>query len=584
MNTPLHHGQPIRISISLANEQDREVIYAMRHEVYARELGQHVENAVGRLTDKLDTINVYIVAKAGEEMAGFVSITPPNEVGYSIDKYFKREELPLTFDEELFEARILTVAEAWRSSRVAALLMYAALRYIQFHGGKTVVGIGRLEVLEMYKHVGFHSLRKQVQAGNVTFELITAAVEDNRSQFMKLIADLEQHTDWNLNNISFHKSDLVYHGGAFFEAIGEEFDGLERKEEVISADVLDAWFDPAPHVIHALTQYLPWILKTSPPTGCEGMRRAIARSRSVKENNILPGAGSSDLIFLALGHWLHHRSRVLILDPMYGEYAHVLEKITGCHVERLNLAQNKNYIVQPQELEDQLKLGYDWVVLVNPNSPTGQHLPREILEKILRAAPPSTRFWIDETYVEYAGPSQSLENFAANSTNVLICKSMSKVYALSGVRCAYLCGPEPMIAELRPISPPWAVSLPGQMAACEALKSLSYYEEKWQETHQLREELSRELQQLGWEVFPSCANFLLCHLPEDQPMVADLVEACRKQKLFLRDVSSMGKCFDQHTLRIAVKNQQTNLKMLEILRDVLSEMGIERIVEERLTL
>src|SRR6266498_2772775 len=231
MNTPLHDGQPIRISISLANEQDREVIYAMRHEVYARELGQHVENAVGRLTDKLDTINVYIVAKAGEEMAGFVSITPPNEVGYSIDKYFKREELPLTFDEELFEARILTVAEAWRSSRVAALLMYAALRYIQFHGGKTVVGIGRLEVLEMYKHVGFHSLRKQVQAGNVTFELITAAVEDNRSQFMKLIADLEQHTDWNLNNIAFTKAIWSIMAGHSLRQLGKNLMGSNEKRK-----------------------------------------------------------------------------------------------------------------------------------------------------------------------------------------------------------------------------------------------------------------------------------------------------------------------------------------------------------------
>jgi histidinol-phosphate/aromatic aminotransferase/cobyric acid decarboxylase-like protein len=141
-----------------------------------------------------------------------------------------------------------------------------------------------------------------------------------------------------------------------------------------------------------------------------------------------------------------------------------------------------------------------------------------------------------------------------------------------------------MIEELTPISPPWAVSLPGQIAACEALKSLSYYEEKWQETHKLREELSRELQQLGWEVFPSCANFLLCHLPVNQPLVADLVEACRNQNLFLRDVSGMGKCFDQRTLRIAVKDQQTNSIMLEILREVLSEMGIERTQEVRMPL
>jgi histidinol-phosphate/aromatic aminotransferase/cobyric acid decarboxylase-like protein len=197
-------------------------------------------------------------------------------------------------------------------------------------------------------------------------------------------------------------------------------------------------------------------------------------------------------------------------------------------------------------------------------------MSREVLESILKAAPRSTRFWIDETYVEYAGLAQSLEQFAASSTNVMICKSMSKVYALSGVRCAYLCGPAGMIAELRPLSPPWAVSLPGQIAACEALKSMPYYEERWRETHKLREELASELKQLGWKVFPGCANFLLCELPTDQPLVRGLVEACRKQKLYLRDVTSMGECFDHRTLRIAVKDKQTNLKMLQIISNVLA--------------
>jgi GNAT superfamily N-acetyltransferase len=278
VNTPFHDTKPTRFSSSLADEHDHQITYGIRYEVYARELGQHAENSQGRLMDKLDTINVYIVAKVGEEIAGFVSVTPPNEVGYSIDKYFTREELPFRSDQDLYETRILTVSKSWRNRRVAALLMYAALRYIQSVGGKTVVGIGRLA---MYKHAGFRCLQRQISAGEVTFELIVADVEQGRSQFMPLIPGLEEHADWNLDGVSFHKTDLVYHGGAFFEAVGEEFDCLERKEDVISADVLDAWFDPAPRVINALREHLPWALRTSPPTGCEGMQHGIARSGSV---------------------------------------------------------------------------------------------------------------------------------------------------------------------------------------------------------------------------------------------------------------------------------------------------------------
>jgi histidinol-phosphate/aromatic aminotransferase/cobyric acid decarboxylase-like protein len=63
-------------------------------------------------------------------------------------------------------------------------------------------------------------------------------------------------------------------------------------------------------------------------------------------------------------------------------------------------------------LETQLAKGYDLVVLVNPNSPTGRHLPRIVLESVLERVPVSTRVWVDETYVEYARAEESLERFA----------------------------------------------------------------------------------------------------------------------------------------------------------------------------
>jgi len=75
--------------------------------------------------------------------------------------------------------------------------------------------------------------------------------------------------------------DGCFHGGAFFKAIGVEFEHLERRHHVINADVLDAWFDPAPKVIAALVEKLPWLLRTSPPTNAEGLTvvpRQVVRS------------------------------------------------------------------------------------------------------------------------------------------------------------------------------------------------------------------------------------------------------------------------------------------------------------------
>src|SRR6202162_966354 len=115
-----------RIRIGPASDQDRAAIYRLRHQVYARELHQHAENAEERLTDALDSFNDYITASLDGEVVGFVSLTPPGHGRYSIDKYVAREELPFPLDDRLYEVRLLTVAALHRGRPIAGLLMYAA--------------------------------------------------------------------------------------------------------------------------------------------------------------------------------------------------------------------------------------------------------------------------------------------------------------------------------------------------------------------------------------------------------------------------------------------------------------------------
>ena len=563
--TPGHH----EIVLSVATDQDRECIYRMRHEVYARELGQYAANPAGRLRDALDDGNTYLVAKLAGQLAGFISLTPPGKAGYSIDKYVAREALPFPFDDCLYEIRLLTVIKPHRGRELATLLMYAAFRWVEAHGGTRIVAIGRREVVEMYVRSGLKPVGLTVQSGAVTYDLLEttiAALRERMREFGGLLDRLESKTVWQLN-FPFRKPAACFHGGAFFDAIGTTFDSLERSRAVINADVLDAWFPPSPKVLTALQEYLPWLLRTSPPTDCGGLVETLAQTRGVAPEHILPGAGSSDLIFRALRHWLTPASHVLILDPTYGEYAHVLERVIGCTVDRLALSRRNQYAVDLHRLEAAFADAYDLVVLVNPNSPTGRHVQRVELEKVLRQVPSSTRVWVDETYVEYAGADQSLEHFAAASENVIVCKSMSKVYALSGARAAYLCAGPHQLEELRAITPPWAVSLPAQLAAVRALQDPEYYAARYAETSILRNQLAEQLESLGLETIPGIANFILCHLPPERPDAATVVKRCRAQNLFIRDAGAMGSQLGNRTLRIAVKDRETNKEMVRILAE-----------------
>jgi hypothetical protein len=308
----------------------------------------------------------------GNELLGFISITPPG-VKYSIDKYVELSLVPVAFDARLFEMRLLTVISKHRGCSLAAAIMYAALRYIEEQDGTHVVAIGRREVLDLYLRFGLRRTGMQAQSGKVLYELMTASVADARRQaeaYPEVLRRIETQCHWQLP-FAFRASANCQHGGAFWDAVGDDFASLERLDEVVSADVLDAWFPPAPEVLRAIERNLAALIRTSPPTHAAGLVRCISRVRGIPDANVLPAAGSSELIYLTFPRWLTRQSRVLVLDASYGEYQHLLETVIGCAVDRVPLRREDGYALDLAALAERMAEGYDLVVLVNPNSPTG---------------------------------------------------------------------------------------------------------------------------------------------------------------------------------------------------------------------
>jgi histidinol-phosphate/aromatic aminotransferase/cobyric acid decarboxylase-like protein len=288
---------------------------------------------------------------------------------------------------------------------------------------------------------------------------------------------------------------------------------------------------------------------------------------------VVLGAGSSALIFNALRRWLSPSSRVLILDPMYSEYEHVLSSVVGCRIERLTLDPAKGFRLDPDHLAAQLSSDYDLVIIVNPNNPTGIHLPADDLRAALASANPETRVWIDEAYIDYAGDGMSLEAFAAASSQVVVCKSLSKVYALSGVRAAYLVAPRVLAADLQAITPPWAVSLPAQVAAVRALQDPAYYRDRYAETRVLRAKLRMGLSKLApWSVTEGVINSVLCLTTPEMPTAAAIVSACRVEGLFLRDWPLARSSLGVRAVRVSVKDDATNVRIVETLGRALARL------------
>ncbi len=354
----------------------------------------------------------------------------------------------------------------------------------------------------------------------------------------------------------------AFHGGASFDAIGSDFADLSRRHAVVDADVLDAWYEPAPAVLATLRENLAWLVKTSPPTHGDGLRAAVAARHGLSPRHVMLGGGTSSLMFLAFPKLVGAGDTVAILDPMYGEYRHIFEAVIGARVVDCELREEQGFRPDPAAIAATVReSGATLLVMVNPNSPTGVAMGSGQLRALLAALPADCRVWIDETYVDFVPDVPTAETLVGSDPRVIVAKSMSKFFALSGLRIGYLCAAPDVIAPLETWNPPWSAGLLAQCAAMRALQEYAWYRERAAETHVLREALAARIGAVpGLRPFASTTNFVL--FATERTPAATLVLRCREQGVFVRDCASLSPRFGDRFVRTAVKDATANEKIV----------------------
>jgi histidinol-phosphate/aromatic aminotransferase/cobyric acid decarboxylase-like protein/GNAT superfamily N-acetyltransferase len=504
-------------------------IFRGRHRVYAEELGQYERTSSGSLPE--DTANkTFIHVRTPTKLCGFVAVTPPGQ-----PKAMERHGVCASPGS--FEVRALTVLPGHRGCGVAHALMYAALRFVEASGGSCIEALARREVVAMYLSRGMHRTGVTVRVGQVEYEHVRGSVEHIHASIVD--KPFTPGIEWALPFPLVGCAPCM-HGGAGLEALDPEG---------IHADVLDAWFPPAPAVTACIADHAARDVGTTPPAHSAHMLEALAKSRGMPPSSFVLGAGSSDLIYRCFWAWLTPASHVLLLSPTYAEYEHVLRAI-GCRVTPWR-------VDGEWRVEERIPEGeFDLVVVVNPNSPTGLVCPG--LGALVQRFDRRTRVWVDETYVDYAGREHSVEALTATLPNLVVCKSLSKAYALSGVRAGYVCAHPWQLETIKRRTPPWIVSRVAQRAVVAALGSPEYYAARWEDTHCLRELLRECLESQGWRmVRESCANFVFGR-PPTGVSADEVVKRCAIHGVYLRGIG-------EDMVRIAVKDAATQARMVGVI-------------------
>lgn len=358
---------------------------------------------------------------------------------------------------------------------------------------------------------------------------------------------------------------ICFHGGKSFDAIGNDFKKLHKKYSIIRSDVTDAWYNPHPDIEKILTKDLNWFIKNSPPTLSEGLIHTISKVRNIPNENILVGGGSSDLMFQIFQHLIKKNDEVIILDPMYGEYAHILEHVVNAKIKRVKQTFESNFEINIDQIISAIGGKTKMIILVNPNNPTGQYLTKKSVGELLRKMPKDITLCIDETYIDYIGKAESMETEVAKYSNLIVIKSMSKVYALSGIRVGYVAANENVISDLNLFTPPWSVGLIGQLAGVIALENEKYYFKKIAKTKEINQHTFDQLLDIkGLIPIKTETNFILIKLPEHiKPEI--ICKKLEMKNIFIRNPESQSTQLNNF-IRISIKDKHTTKKIITELK------------------
>ena len=319
--------------------------------------------------------------------------------------------------------------------------------------------------------------------------------------------------------------------------------------EILDFSVNSNPYGPSPEVRHALAS-VP--LERYPDRESLALRRAVAAHHGVSLQSILPTNGTAELIWLIALAYLRPGDRVLLLGPTFGEYANA-SAIMGADVHTWIALPEDHFAFQPDAITRQLdEVYYRLVFLCTPNNPTGQTLPSRVLEGWAdRYA--ATLFVVDEAYLAFAADiSSALE---IDQPNVLVMRSMTKDYALAGLRLGYAVGHERIIHALRKTQPPWSVNAMAQAAGLAALNALAYYEHCWQKIRHHKAEFTARLATAGFPPIPSETHFFLLPVKNGAKFRSKLM----KKGIQVRDCASFGL---PDYVRIATRLPEENERFL----------------------
>jgi len=303
-----------------------------------------------------------------------------------------------------------------------------------------------------------------------------------------------------------------------------------------------------------------------PDNDTNELRQALARRHRVSREQILVGAGSTEILGVIC--------RTLLkpgLNAITSERSFIMYPIVTAAVgARIITVPMRDDAFDLEAIAAAVNSSTRVIFLANPNNPTGTAFDAEALNKFLAKIPGTITLILDEAYYEFADAfatmrgveySRALDQVKARR-NLVVLRSFSKIHGLAGLRVGYGIGPPELIGYFSRMRTTFSVSTIAQAAALAAMRDGHHIRRTLANNSEGAKQLVDELSKMGQSVTPTWTNFLYCELGEDANCVGARLQS---EGVIIRPLTVWGA---PTAIRVTIGTPQQNEKFLRAFKKV----------------
>jgi histidinol-phosphate aminotransferase len=347
---------------------------------------------------------------------------------------------------------------------------------------------------------------------------------------------------------------VPYEGGKPVEELARELGVTDAVKLASNENPLG----PSPRALEAARAALGNVHRY-PDGSAWALRDRLARFYDVRLEEIVQGGGSNELLDLAVRAFTTPEHHIVFAEPSFVVYR-IAALAGGVPFTAVPLVQHTHDL---PAMADAVTPKTRLLFVANPNNPTGTHVGRAAVERLLREVPEEVIVVMDEAYFEYADAADYPDCLKLRNLRerLIVMRTFSKAYGLAGLRIGYAIGPAKLIDYMNRVRAPFNVSLPAQAAAVAALDDQEHVQKSRELNGKERARLTERLEAMGLAVAPSQANFILFDVGRPARAVYD---ALLRHGVIVRPFGSLPT-----SLRVTVGLPRENDRFLTALAAVL---------------